>query len=227
MSTGTVINSNTTYILNLNDLTFGIKDENDIKVIDLKNNEEFLFGNNLENNMFNHIDNLKQSFPNSDSKINITRIISSQNLTLNKVSLLKDEKNNYIDLNKQYIYFFSFKTGRTNSRIYFVYFSKNFNFPNFKVIGGSPNKINYIVKEINNNDLYNVEIDGVYGPVLTYSNDINFINKYNSEKNKVNTDNTTNNTTNNTNKYIIIPVSILIIILLIYSIYKLSINNKN
>ena len=98
MSTGTFINSNTTYVLNLNDLTFGIKDENDIKVLDLKNNKEFLFGNNLEN-IFNHINNLKQNFPNSDSKINIISI-SSQNLTLNKVSLLKDEKNNYINLNK-------------------------------------------------------------------------------------------------------------------------------
>ena len=215
MSTGTFINSNTTYVLNLNDLTFSIKDENDIKVIDLKNNEEFLFGNNLENNMFNRINNLKQNFPNSDSKINITRIISSQDLTLNKASLLKDEKNNYIDLNKQYMYFFSFKTEKTNSRVFFVYFSNNFNFPNFKVIGGSPNKINYIVKEINNNDLYTVEFNGAYGPVITYSNDINFINTYNSEKNKVNTDNTNNN---NNNKYIIISVSILIIILLIYVI---------
>lgn len=222
MATGTFINSNTTYILNLNDLTFGIKDENDIKVIDLKNNDEFLFNNNLENNMFNHINNLKQSFPNSDSKINIVKISSLQNLTINKLNLLKDEKNNYIDLNKQYIYFFYFKSEKTNSRICFVYFSKNFNFPNFKVIGGTPNKINYIIKEIKNNDIYNVEIDGAYGPVITYSNDINFINKYNIEKNKVNTDNT-NNT--NTNKYIIISVSILIFILLIYVIYK--INNKN
>ena len=220
MATGTFINSNTTYILNLNDLTFGIKDENDIKVIDFKNNEEFLFNNNLENNMFNHINNLKQSFPNSDSKINIVKISSSQNLTINKLNLLKDEKNNYIDLNKQYIYFFYFKAEKTNSRIFFVYFSKNFNFPNFKVIGGTPNKINYIIKEIKDNDIYNVEIDGAYGPIITYSSDINFINKYNMEKNKVNTENT-----NNTNKYIIISVSILIFILLIYVIYK--INNKN
>lgn len=216
MSTGTFINYNTTYVLNLNDLTFGIKDENDIKVIDLKNNEEFLFSNNLENNMFNHINNLKQRFPNSDSKINTARIISSQNITLNKTRLQSFEKNNYIDLNKQYMYFFSFKTEKTNSRVFFVYFSNNFNFPNFKVIGGSPNKINYIVKEINNNDLYNIEIDGTYSPVITYSNDINFINKYNSEKNKENTDNPNRNNT----KYILISVSILIFILFFYIIYK-------
>ena len=206
MSTGTFLNPNTTYILNLNDLTFGIKDENDIKVIDLKNNEEFLSSNNnLEKNMFNHINILRLNFPNSDSNINIVKAISSQNLTINKLKLLKDENKNYLDLNKQYIYFFYLKSEKTNSRICFVYFSKNFNFPNFKVIGGIPNEINYIVKEINNNDLYNVEIDGTYGPVRTYSK----------------------NTTNNTIKYIIISVSILIIILLIYTIYKLSTNNKN
>ena len=212
MSTGTFINSNKTYVLNLNDFTFGIKDENDIKIIDLKNNNEFLFGNNLEN-IFNHINNLKQNFPNSDSKINTSEFVAQTTLSIDKVSLLKDEKN------KQYMYFFSIKSEKTNSRVFFVYFSNNFNFPNFKVIGGNPNKINYIVKEINNNDLYNVEIDGAYGPVITYSNDIDFINKYNSEQNKL------NNTNNNTNKYIIISVSILIIILLIYVIYKFLIKN--
>ena len=212
MSTGTFINSNKTYVLNLNDFTFGIKDENDIKIIDLKNNNEFLFGNNLEN-IFNHINNLKQNFPNSDSKINTIDSSGSGTLSIDKFSLLKYEKN------KQSMYFFSIKSEKTNSRVFFVYFSNNFNFPNFKVIGWNPNKINYIVKEINNNDLYNVEIDGAYGPVITYSNDIDFINKYNSEQNKL------NNTNNNTNKYIIISVSILIIILLIYVIYKFLIKN--
>jgi hypothetical protein len=211
MSTGTFINPNNTYVLNLNDFTFSIKNNDDNGIISLKNSNSLNF-------LSEHINNLKQRFPNSESKINMVNIISYE-FTIDK-PLFKDDINNYIYSNKQYLFIFYLLTKKTNSKIFFVYFSKNFNFPNFQVIGGSPDKINYIIKEINNNDLY-IETDGAYGPVITYSNDINFINKYNIEKK-----NTENSNINNNTKILIFILILILILILIFILYYF-LGNRN